>query len=391
MQHVPALITLVACVALAGAQPEDPEPMLTPPDSVRLPGSPAEVAMDMSFGKPAVEVMIDGRGPFKLLVDTGASPTLILNNDLADELGLEPVGKSAVGDPTNPRAIEVERVRVASVELGGATFGGIEAISWDRSTMYSGEGTPRGIIGFPLFRDVLVTFDYPGGVMRVEGGELEAGQHVIEYDDGRMGVPEIPFEVGGLSLVAHLDSGSMGAVVLPKQLADGLDLAGEPREIARARTANSEFPIYAADYGGSIKLAGHDIRTEQLMFNEVIPDPNIGSHVLAQFAVTFDQQHKLVRFARSDEGRATVSRQRGGLGIMLGRRGEDLVVSGTVPESPASVAGLREGDVLVAVNGKTVRGLPSGDLAVEMRKPAVELTVNRDGRPHTVTLTRDDG
>lgn len=391
MQALPRtvlLVVLALCPAGVLAQPERDamdERMTSPPGRAEVPGGPVSVPMDMTFGKPAVEVMINGRGPYKLLVDTGAAPTLILNSDLAEELGLERIGTSAVGDPTDPEAIEVEVMGVESVRLGDAVFSGIDAIAWDRSMLYSGEGAPRGIIGFPLFHELLVTFDYPAGALRVEEGELREGAHVIPFTTPD-GIPILPFSIGGETHDAMLDSGSMAALMLPMAFSERLELKSELEEVARARTVNSEFVIYAADYGGSMTLAGHEIVTESVTFFDLVPTPNIGSEVLGQFAVTFDQQNKLARFARPEGAAQPLTKPRGGLGLMLGRRGESYVVSGTVPGSPASEVDLEEGDVLVAVNGHAVSDLPPGDFAVEMRRETVALTVERDGERREVVI-----
>jgi hypothetical protein len=385
-----ATLTLTIIALLCGpavSQPENQTQIETPPLASRLPDGPADVPMEMSYGKPAVEVLINGRGPFLLLVDTGASPTLILNSDLASELGLKSTGTSNVGDPLDPEAIEVQVMHVDSLELGGAAFSDIKTISWDRSTLYSGDGAPRGIIGFPLFRDVLVTFDYPNGTMRVEKGNLHAGEHVVEFSVPN-GIPNIPFTIEGEAHVAHIDSGSMGALMLPMHFSEGLALASAPAEVGHARTVNSEFTIYAADYGGSITLAGHEIKAESLTFTDLMPMPNIGSQVLNMFAVTFDQDRMLARFDRNEATPTTIKRQRGGLGIKLGKRGSDYVVAGTLPDSPAAAADLREGDVLNEVNGLKIADLAPGDFAVEMRKPTVELTIEREGEQRKVRLKR---
>ena len=385
-----ALLTLPAAGALAQSEREQMEALMTaPPRETRVPEGVVATPMELSFGKPAIEVMINGRGPFKLLVDTGASPTLILNSDLAAELGLESIGTSAVGDPTDPEAIEVQVMHVDSVGLGAAWFGEMDAIAWDRSTLYSGEDAPRGIVGFPMFRDVLVTFDYPAGEMRVERGALRPGAHVVEYTAPN-GIPNIPFSIGGESHVAMLDSGSMGALMLPRELGERLELTSPMTEIGRARTVNSEFAIYAADYAGSISIAGHDIVAESLTFFDLLPTPNIGSQVLGQFAVTFDQEHQLARFERSAGAAVPIRKPKSGLGLRLANRGGGYEVAGTLPDTPAAAADLRAGDVLISVNGLGVSDLPPGDFAVEMRKPTVVLMIERDGERREVVLERDE-
>jgi membrane-associated protease RseP (regulator of RpoE activity) len=170
---------------------------------------------------------------------------------------------------------------------------------------------------------------------------------------------------------------------------DAVPLASPLREIGRGRTVNSEFAVYAADFKGTAAIAGYPIQTSTLGFMEVLSEPNVGSEVLKNLAVTFDQRHALARFDLPAGSALRVERPRDGLGLRLGRAGSDYVVAGTDPDTPAAAAGFQEGDRLVAVNGKTIADLPPGDFAAEMRKPVVVLTIDRDGSPREVTLRRE--
>lgn len=388
-----AIATILSAANLAGADPaETPapvpeEPATRPPAAARLPPEGVATPMDLSLGKPAIAVTLDGKGPFRLLVDTGAGPVLILNDDLVAELGLPSSGVGRVGDPADPEAIEVSLHPVATVAIGDAVFSDVVAMAWDRGTLYAGKDAPRGVVGLPMFRDVLVTFDYPGNALRLAPGALEAGPHVVDYT-APLGVPQIPVVIGERTLDAHLDSGSMAALTLPLSMQDDVALASPLQEIGRARTVNSEFAVYAADYRGAVSIAGHPLQVESLGFMEILPNANVGSEALRNFAVTFDQRRLRARFDLAPGTTAKVEKPRGGLGLKLGMRGDTYEVAGTVPGSPAAAADLRAGDLLVAVNGHAVAELAPGDFAVEMRKPVVALTIERGSERREVTLRR---
>src|ERR1051326_8132692 len=129
------------------------------------------VPMDLSSGQPVVEVYLNGKGPFRMFLDTGAGST-VLDRSLADELALRHVGKTRMGDPANPEAIAADLVRIDSLRIGPASFEGIEAASWDRSGLRRDANPPRGVIGFALFRELLLTLDYPGAQVRLAHGTL---------------------------------------------------------------------------------------------------------------------------------------------------------------------------------------------------------------------------
>ncbi|HVF20883.1 MAG TPA: S41 family peptidase [Mycobacteriales bacterium] len=83
-----------------------------------------------------------------------------------------------------------------------------------------------------------------------------------------------------------------------------------------------------------------------------------------------------------------------GVGLWLGRAPSGaLEVTSVVPDSPAELAGLRVGDVLVDVAGLPVDGVPVGDVVRRMHGAAgstVSVAVRREGRVRSFVLRRAD-
>src|SRR5687768_4579711 len=82
-----------------------------------------------------------------------------------------------------------------------------------------------------------------------------------------------------------------------------------------------------------------------------------------------------------------------GIGIQLDTRGEFPVVLAPIDGSPADRAGIKPGDVIVAVDGENVAGFDFADVASLLRGAEgteVSLTLRRPGTddPIPVTLTR---
>jgi D-alanyl-D-alanine carboxypeptidase len=269
-----------------------PSPMDRPRTSVLPPGG-VDVPMLRSGHLPAVHVRVNGQGPFLFGIDTGGAGTARVDAALAERLGLAKVGEVRAGDPSGQNTRTIPLVAVESIEVGGARFGGLTA-------GVRGLGEPSapgekldGILGFGLFAECLLTLDYPGSRVRLALGELppENGQDVLAYRD-RRGIPSVPVRVAGREVQADVDAGSMGGLSLPEAEAAALPLAAPPEVVGRARTISNTFEIKAAQLEGDVTIGGYRLVRPRVEFQPLFPVANVGSRVLRDLVVTFDQKNR---------------------------------------------------------------------------------------------------
>jgi hypothetical protein len=130
-----------------------------PPQSLDLGAAPVAVPLVGPVTMPLVDVLVNGRGPYRLLVDTGANVTL-LQGRVARELRL----------PVLRPGRESQLVRVERLEIGAARFTGLVAGARDWREDID------GVLGFNLFSGCLLTFDYPAGTLVLERGIPSRGQ-----------------------------------------------------------------------------------------------------------------------------------------------------------------------------------------------------------------------
>jgi len=248
---------------------------------------------------PAFDVFIDGKGPFRFVFDTGSAGSLAIDMALANELGLEVVGETPVGDPSGENVQMWKQARVRRLELGGVTFDDFVADVSPGALPHS-LSEARGILGIGLFRDCLVTLDLPFGELRMSKGELPGpnGRDVVAFtmDDG---VPTIALEIDSTSVRAHIDSGSGAGFLLPADVVAGLPFASQPRSIGRARTLMNEFEIREVALKGTLRIGGHEYLGAVVQFASVFPVANIGIRVLSQYSLTFDVRNLRARFERT--------------------------------------------------------------------------------------------
>jgi carboxyl-terminal processing protease len=80
-----------------------------------------------------------------------------------------------------------------------------------------------------------------------------------------------------------------------------------------------------------------------------------------------------------------------GIGVQLEQQKGEIVVAAPIQDSPAEKAGISTDDVLVAVDGKSVRGDEVSEVVDKVKGPVgteVELTVLHDGQKRTYDLRR---
>jgi hypothetical protein len=135
--------------------------------------------------------------------------------------------------------------------------------------------------------------------VKIERGELPRanGADVVDYTE-RHGIPSVRLQVDTTWVDADVDCGSMGGFQLPDRFAGQLKLASELKVIGHARTVNNEFDLRGAQLDGTVRLGAVEFARPMLSFQPLFPMGNVGSKVLSDFRLTFDQRNHRLRFAR---------------------------------------------------------------------------------------------
>ena len=273
------------------------------PHKTRLHQRTVSVPMEFWGPRPVVHARINGKGPFRLDVDTGTSLPAVIDDDVLRKLGV-PVPEKV---PALGAVEDAAPVRVASLTIGGAEFSDVPIIPADfAGFLGAGPDTPVGIIGLPLFKDCLITFDYPARQFVFTTGELPAsGENTLPYSpnpQADFGVT-VEIKVAGHPVKAHIDTGSPASVTLLTKWKDKLPLAAPPRVLGRARTPSGETTVYAATLDGVVQIGSLTFERPKINFADLGPMEtfdcgNIGSALLNDFAMTIDQKNRRVQLHR---------------------------------------------------------------------------------------------
>ena len=217
---LPALALTLSAVngaASAGAAPPEigkPRPApATPSDVAPLP--PAQIDNQLQIGgddlkarkvatRMTVEVHVNGRGPYRFVVDSGAD-TSVVGLGIAHDLEL-PLGTPAILNGTTARSI-VDRVKVAQLTLGTSTFPNLELPALKE---YDVGGD--GLVGIDALVNQRLMMDFEKRVIKVEDARIPdldlRGAIVITAKRRRGQLILTQVKAAGLPLDAVIDTGS---------------------------------------------------------------------------------------------------------------------------------------------------------------------------------------
>ena len=276
-------------------------PQIPVPASIEVPQEGVTVPMQDMGGRPVVDLKINGKGPYRFVLDTGATATVI-GEELSRELSLPAASGmqvAVVGGEKPPAMVAIHDVRI-----GDAVLGGMIAVAMPLSVLLKGENAPLGVLSAASLPGYLLTFDFPGKRISIKKGGLgnADSKRIFQYTEEQI-LPTVPVRIAGHDTQVHLDTGSPFALTLPVKFLVELPLASQPREAGKVRTPGGEFPVSIARVNGAIELGQYKLDPDDIRFSDVRPGPgpatgNIGSGVLGHFVVTLDSKNRRIQLDR---------------------------------------------------------------------------------------------
>jgi hypothetical protein len=158
-------------VALAAPQEKDPPKTEAPK---KLDDKPIVVPFELLKSRHmAVQVKVNGKGPYRLIFDTGA-PTNLVNNKVAKEAGLiDKKDKGGLGLFAMPGAKTIKKL-----EIGELKVENVPTMVMDHPTVSAIAevlGPVDGLVGFPFFARYKMTIDYEKKEMTLVPNGYEPG------------------------------------------------------------------------------------------------------------------------------------------------------------------------------------------------------------------------
>jgi len=346
-----------------------------------------------------IPVVIDKSRPLGFILDSGAGGPVV-DTDVAKELGLQTVGKMearGAGEGTQ----EANFVTLPKIKLGDVVIDSASGATISLKFLDKYEGLPiEGIVGYDLFSRFVVMIDYQNQKLTLY---QPSG---FKYEGKGQSIP-ITLEDNHPHVKATVDGQYQGNFVIDCGARSSLTLYTPFVEEHNLVSKSGKTIDVLAGVGVGGKVMGKATRMQSIKIGDfVIPSPltnlssakagalssektdgNIGGGILKRFTVIFDYGNS--RMILEPNANFAYEDNLDMAGLWLTRENDTTKVDFVVDDSPAGNAGIKEGDVIVKINGQPAEELPLRDIRQTLMSGAgetVTLTISSEGQERSIDL-----
>jgi predicted aspartyl protease len=275
-----------------------------------------EVPFTFQHSSVIVQVKVGGKGPYNMLLDTGAEQSAIDLNT-ARELGLKlsPLGEGrvvAAGKKENT----VFLTTLPQVEVSSVTAKGLLAAATDFSKISQRIGMPvNGVLGYNFLRNRIVEFDYGKRMVRFHSvspfspkQRAASARMTLPFhfsEDDRFPLIDNVY-VNGKKITAELDTGHSGVLAVTAAAINRLGLEAEAEgceaetsEGALGTSVNRKCKLRTLKVGTlTINSPTVSFRAPNSGLDEAPFEGLLGNDFFKDFVVTFDYRSLNVTFEK---------------------------------------------------------------------------------------------
>jgi hypothetical protein len=334
------------------------------------------VPFTMVDGRIFVNVKLNAEGPFAFLFDTGGNA--IISSKVAERLHLS-AGSTETGTGMGEKPVTAVDTTVREVQIGDLRLSNLafHSIAMDDTPAVFGRQALDGIIGFPILEQLIVEVDYHAKRLKLtlpSAYTPPQSAATVHFTRARW-VPLIDASLDRVPGKFGVDTGARLSLLLYGPFVEQNKL--------REKYHPAVSGVTGWGLGGPIR--SQLARGQQFVIdNLTIHDPLvrlplqtsggttasdtagvIGSDILRQFNITFDYRSQTIIFEKNSHYGERCNFDR--VGVWLGQDDAGFTVVDIVSGSPADNAGIKAGDKILAIDGKSATTLDLVEVREEFR------------------------
>lgn len=211
------------------------------------------------YDRMTVPVTIEGHGPFRFMIDTGAQATVV-TRELGTRLSLAPAGKATVVGMAS-------RMPVDLVRLDGLSFAQRVIDNLAVPALEARHIGADGILGLDSLQDLRVMIDFREATIAVDTARAlggNSGYEIIVRARRRLGRLIITeATVDGVKTAVIVDTGAQGSIA---NLALMRRLRARERERGESTDVNGQALVGAVDFARSLRIKDMELSNIAIMF-----------------------------------------------------------------------------------------------------------------------------
>ncbi|MBF9253611.1 aspartyl protease family protein [Pontibacter sp. 172403-2] len=356
-----------------------------------------------------IPVKINNSNSLNFILDTGVRSTLITRLYYSDSLELNQTNRTQIRGLGSGYTIEAIISKGNSLRLPHIKGENQEiyVLMEDVFNLSTRMGMPiHGIIGYDIFKNFIVKVNYSSKTLTLYRPDVrlkkkrKAEEYPLHIENDKAYIYANVRQHNGDTLQVKLvvDTGASHTLSLYLPTDERLELPPKTMEAFLGRGLSG-------DINGKIgRLAGFSMGRYELQnlpasypdeesiraaLNIANRNGNLGSDILKRFTVVFDYPHKRLLLLPNNKYKEPFHFNMSGFEVSTPLPGVNFYeVTNVVPNSPATAAGVQNGDELISINGKscfdlnlndvldTLESKPGRKLRLRLRRNGEEIDVN---------------
>jgi predicted aspartyl protease len=270
------------------------------PSAVSVPEAGCTVVLHPdSTGRPFVDVHINGKGPFRFLLDTG-DPVTSISPRLVKSLHLPRSQTRTALQATSEGYKRKGAIELGELRIGDACFQNFDAVELEPGKRYD------GIIGLSTLSAIQVRLDFPSNQASFHSQEMPivSVAHGGFSKDGYRLMTTVDFQprkksplACGQSYPFIIDTGHFASLELPVSLWDeALSVKPKGRRLPLAYRGQGWKSTDKEVFAKRARIGTHPIEPRVILTGRTSPDSNdqkiglLGMGILKKAVLTFDER-----------------------------------------------------------------------------------------------------
>ena len=370
-KHVRVIPSVTVAVLLLCAQIPAQVENLSPQASKPV----ATIAVTLFHNRVYLPVKVNGMGPFQMILDTGAAVSG-LSEATAKSVGLHNARDAQLTGNGESR-LKISIARNVTFQLGPVSLSEKQVAIVPFQELESHEGrTIDGVLGVALFRRFVVVIDYAAKTLELydpQGFSYHGAGAVVPLHIGSAAIFKATVDLDGhgpLDCKLAVDSGTYSALRLYRPLVRKHHLLPANTQVVESFGfgLGGEFPEKLGRIG-ALKVGSIMLNEPTVSFSDArrgatsaaAYDGTIGGEILKRFKAIFDYPRQQMILETNSRFAEPFPADNSGMIVgITGAEPDAITVLHVLGNTPAQQAGIREGDVILRVNGEN-----ASDLGVE--------------------------